>query len=107
MKIKQVVTAGLTAAAMTFALGASAGVKTNAESVTVDVRDLDINSKAGQEVLYDRLQSAAESVCGDLSVQRAGSLHQALENRTCFDNALTKAVKAIDHRGLTAIHETS
>lgn len=107
MNLKKAVTAGITAAAMTMALGASAGAKTNADSVKVDVRDLDVSSQEGQEALYARLQDAAKEVCGDRSIYRAGSLHQALENRVCYDKALTQAVKSVGHAGVTAIHKTS
>lgn len=70
-------------------------------AVTVEFADLDLARGAGVEILYQRLRSAAKSVCGtsdgrDLTGTQAW--------RKCVDEALDKAVAEVNNEQLTDIH---
>ena len=94
--------------ALTLSVGASgAMIKTEGETVKVDARGLNLTSEEGQEVLYSRLRNAAKQVCGATSVHKAGSVKRAQNNRSCFDETLTRAVDSVGNEGLVAVHKTS
>jgi len=99
---------GLAALTIVASAGASAaGIKSNADAITVDARGLNLNNEHGQEVLYTRLTKAAKQVCGETTVHGAGSLKQAMENRTCYSDTLSKAVESVGNDGLNSIHKRS
>ena len=66
-------------------------------AVAVSYAELDLSKSAGAEVLYDRLQRAAEKVCG--VHERSSSLYHvaiAAEKKACYEEALSRAVAQID-----------
>jgi UrcA family protein len=108
MKLKQAISGGLVALALTVSLGANAGYIKGIESaVKVDAEGLNLNSERGQEILYSRLQKAAKKICGSNSVVETGSLQRAMGNKSCYQETLTKAVESTGNQGLRQIHKTS
>lgn len=76
-----------------------------AEAVAIEVvySDLDLNSAAGTETLYQRLRGAARNACGD-SGKRISEIRAY---RACYSNALEAAVSGFNSVRLTALHEQS
>lgn len=68
-------------------------------SVTVHFEDLNINSPRGAAVLYQRIRSAAEDVCGIPPSQR--SLAIASRYATCVRGAIAGAVARVNRPTLT------
>lgn len=75
-------------------------------SVTVSFAELDLSKPAGLDVLYERLQEAAETVCGHRERRSYTSLGRTrqLERVACYDEALTSAVQQLDLTPLTELH---
>ena len=76
------------------------------ESVAVSYAELDLSKPAGAVVLYDRLQRAAEEVCG--VDDRSSSLYSALtktDKRACYEDALSRAVAQVDAPLVKEQHE--
>lgn len=67
------------------------------EHAVVRYGDLNLDSRAGVDLLYDRIASAARSVCG---VGQIGSLSARVEARRCEAEALAHAVAAVDNPAL-------
>jgi UrcA family protein len=98
------------------AFAATAGIATTAQagdadlasphydSVVVKYSDLDLNSVAGNKVLYARLSAAAERACGKDPHSR--DLQRRMQYRACYDSALDRAVDKIGSRELQALHAT-
>lgn len=59
------------------------------ESITVEYKDLDLTTKAGQQTLDNRLDSAAKQVCG-MNEQRTGTRIASRSARECYDSAKTQ-----------------
>ena len=73
--------------------------------VRVSYADLNLSSQAGLEVLYRRLQGAADSVCGPRrSLREAGSQQQLIDNKQCYRSLLSKLVAKVGNAKLTEIH---
>jgi UrcA family protein len=72
--------------------------------IRVSYADLNLSSKAGLLTLYSRLQSASIAVCGPQNLYEAGSLEQLMNNRQCYQNALSKAVAKFNNEALNEIH---
>ncbi len=89
-------------------LVASAGTPSQLDTISVKVSydDLNINSEAGARVLYARLQSASERVCGVGSILEKGSLSATHGAKTCYLETLDEAVVEIDSDALTSIHKS-
>jgi UrcA family protein len=84
-----------------FAAGAQAGeAAQGANSVTVRYSDLDLNTAAGAKVLYQRIHSAAERVCGDVNSRQ---LDQAAAAKACLDQAVANSVHAVKNEQFTNI----
>lgn len=88
--------------ATALAAGMLAGVAHGAEVPTQAVRfeDLNLNTDAGVQVLYKRIQGAAHQVCGnvdgrDLAVARA--------HKACVDRAVADAVAAVNNQRMVAV----
>ncbi len=62
--------------------------------------DLDTSSAHGAAVLYQRIKSAAESVCKDLQPGRQLALMQPYTS--CVHSALDNAIERIDRPAVTA-----
>ncbi len=68
-------------------------------SITVNFADLNINSPAGAEVLYRRIQKAAKKVCSyDDDAALPGIL------RICFEKSVANAVSKVKSAPLHAVH---
>lgn len=102
-------TLGIAALAVTLPFTASAAMIKGAQgqSVSVDTAPYNLSSAAGQEMLYSKLQRAAEQVCGETDLRKAGSLEQALQARACIRDAVDGAVEDVNHAGLSSLHERS
>ena len=87
---------------------ASAGHKNELKGVSVKVSyaDLNLEKKAGAQVLYRRLQNAAKQACGIRSFRVEGSLSNIAESRRCYRGALSAAVEQIDNELVTNIHNS-
>ena len=69
---------------------------------TVHYADLNINSPAGAEVLYQRIRSAAEQVCGNVDSRR---LAEAAAAKACVDRAMSESVRAVNAPRLTDTYD--
>lgn len=74
------------------------------ESTSVALADLNLSSEAGIAVLYQRLQRAAETVCGPQDLRSAGSITALRMNRDCYADTLDRAVARIGLEALDALH---
>lgn len=63
-------------------------------SVLVHFEDLDPNSTRGAELLYNRIELAAETVCSDLAPQR--SLALSARYASCVRSALGDAITKVN-----------
>ena len=85
------------------ALGAHADESVDRVPVrTVHYSDLNLNTQAGAEVLYHRIRSAAEQVCGDVGSRQ---LAESAAARACVDRAVTAGVRTVNSRLLTSIYD--
>jgi UrcA family protein len=66
----------------------------------VSYSDLNLQNEAGARVLYRRLQSAAERVCG------SGEQHNRAWQQ-CYETALADAVRSVGAPKLLAVHGAS
>jgi UrcA family protein len=85
--------------------GAAGQAATHYDSVVVDYSDLNLNSAAGNKVLYARLAAAAERACGKAPPAR--ELKLRAQYRACYDAKLDKAVDKVGSRDLQALHATA
>lgn len=74
------------------------------QSISVAIADLNLASDAGIAALYQRLQRAAETVCGPQDLRNAGSITALRMNKNCYADALDRAVAGIGHEALAALH---
>ena len=95
------VTAALATLALSHLTVAHAETNTQRRSETVKFSDLDITSRAGATVLYQRLVTAAAHVCRDPGESHRPEL-QAQRSR-CRDQAVGDAVVTIDTPAVTTI----
>ena len=73
------------------------------EKVTYE--ELDLNKEAGVNVLYERLQKAAERVCGlHAPMPHATTIKAAADRHRCYQDALDRAVSSVDVPSLTEKH---
>ena len=91
---------------LTAATGASIQVSDPVDSVegpsqVVRYHDLDLSDSTGARVLYERIETAAEQVCGPV---RPHDVSQAWV-RPCIRRAVARAVSDIDAPNLTTLHE--
>jgi UrcA family protein len=81
------------------AIGAHAGESVvGVPARTVHYSDLNLNTQAGAEVLYKRIRSAAEQVCGDVGSRQ---LEEAAAARACVDQAVVASIRAVNNLQLT------
>ena len=97
-----------TATALLFSvsLGTAASVPANAgtgniASLTVKFVDLDVSRPEGAVRLYDRIRSAAVSVCGRFDL---GAITRQADFYACVDDAIARAVAQVDSPALNAVH---
>ena len=70
-------------------------------AVIVNFSDLDIARGSGVEVLYQRLQAAAKTVCGTRDIR---NLSATQEWRACYKQALDGAVEKVGDERLNQLH---
>jgi UrcA family protein len=70
----------------------------------VDVSDIDMNSEAGVNTLYERMRDAAKSACSKDTRSDLGGL-QYLSR--CIEDAVDRAVTEINHPMLTQRHQNN
>jgi UrcA family protein len=63
-------------------------------------KDLNLNSNAGVQVLYRRIQGAADQVCGKVD---ARDLRGVRAKKACVEQAIANAVATVDSRMLTTV----
>ena len=84
--------------ALTIPAIASADVKANRVTegeVHISYTTADATSSYGRKELERQIRRAAKKVCGVQSIQRARSVRQLMENRSCYDKAVADAMKSI------------
>jgi UrcA family protein len=93
-QIKNVVVVAAMAAAML--VGVAQAVEAPAKAV--GYQDLNLNTDAGVQVLYKRIQGAADQVCGYVDGRDlvAARVHEA-----CVERAVKDAVATVNNQGLT------
>jgi UrcA family protein len=88
--------------AAALAVGMLAGVTHAAEAEvptqTVRFQDLNLNTDAGVQVLYQRIQGAANQVCGDVDGR---DLVVARAHKACVGRAVADAVAIVNNQMLT------
>ncbi len=75
-------------------------------AVKVDYADLNIHHEAGARVLYQRLKTATEEVCGVDTYRKDRLMSQYSNARECYADTLTQAVNQIDSDILKNIHSS-
>jgi UrcA family protein len=73
---------------------------TNGPSITVRYADLDLSRAAGAQTLYQRINGAARSVCGDQG-RRIEEQHQW---KSCYRGAIADAIVKVNSPLLTLLH---
>jgi UrcA family protein len=89
--------------AMTLPLLASASIP----NIAVSYDQAELNSKIGQQRIYNQLKSASRRLCGSTDIRLVGSLRRSNGNEQCYEGTLTAAVQRLDNDGITALHNKS
>lgn len=79
----------------------AAGTGDNLPKQVVSYKDLNLDSNAGTQVLYKRIQGAANEVCGKVD---GGSLQRMSARKACLERAISQAVAAVNSPMLTRVH---
>jgi UrcA family protein len=88
--------------ATSFAISAHADESnTPVPARTVHYSDLNLNTQAGVDVLYNRIRSAAKQVCGGVDSRQWAELAAA---KTCMNQAVTASVRAVNNQRLTSTY---
>jgi len=74
-------------------------------AIKISYADLDLTSKEGVQVLYQRLRNAAEQVC-DQRVGLREVIDVAMFKNECVETALADAVRSIDNELLHSLHNS-
>lgn len=69
----------------------------------VSYKDLNLNSNAGIQVLYKRIQGAANQVCGKVDVR---DLQGMSVQKACVERAISDAVATVNSQSLTRVYLT-
>jgi UrcA family protein len=67
----------------------------------VSYKDLNLNGNAGIQVLYKRIQGAANQVCGKVDVRDLQSMRVT---KACVERAISDAVAAVNSPMLTQVY---
>lgn len=73
-------------------------------AVTVSYADLRLESQAGINTLYTRIEGAAQAVCGPNATKNGRDLNRHREWQGCLSDAMDGAVADINHYGLSQYH---
>ena len=86
----------LAALSATMLVGVShAASQDSVHSQAVAYQDLDLNSSAGVQALYRRVQFAAEQVCGEAGTRELARLQI---KKACVDRAVSEAMATVSHK---------
>lgn len=66
------------------------------DEVKITFKNEDARTELGRKEIEKQIRKAAESVCGDQELRRAGSLLQVAENRRCYARAIQSGKQALD-----------
>lgn len=72
------------------------------EAIKVNYADLNIDAWAGANVLYRRIETAAEKVCG-VSIRR-DSLDIQQSQKACMASVVSSAVRKVNSNAVASIH---
>ena len=91
----------------TVSVGSLASVPANAgtgniASLTVNFADLDVSRPEGAVRLYERIRSAAVSLCGRFD---SGAIGKEATFYACVNDTVARAVAKIDNASLYAVHD--
>lgn len=75
------------------------------KSMTVRFADLNLESPEGARVLYSRIRTAAESLCGEQFSLWDGN--RSREWKDCYRDTIERAVVQLNRPTLTAMHRDS
>ena len=67
----------------------------------VTYQDLNLNSDAGTQALYRRIQRAANKVCGEVDVRELAGMRV---KQACVESAISQAVAAVNSPMLTKVY---
>lgn len=87
---------------LTYQMPAADDRRRTQRSIHVSFADLNMNSSAGLDTLYRRLERASEQVCGPREDGRNLALHR--DQHGCLTRAMDGAVAEIGHLGLDDMH---
>jgi len=73
------------------------------QALTVKYADLDLTGAEGVKILYQRLKSAANQVCG-VRVGSRDVFSVAVLKEQCVKNALAQAIQSINNDSLNALY---
>ncbi len=86
--------------------GANATPPQPGPDLLVHFADLDLSASTGAKTLYQRLHTAAETVCAPLDIDRNSlAMHRVFE--ACVQSAVGTAVEKAHQPALTAYYEAS
>ena len=101
---------GLAAVGLLVGFGAAASAQNVASmttpdlpSRTIDVSDLDPNTSAGAEALYERIRTAAMRVCAE-EHNKWWVKSRTMHRNRCVDSVVEHAVDTVDSPMLTDLH---
>lgn len=103
-KVRQATWTILAAASISM-LGSVAQASDSGDSApqrTVGYADLDLTSTKGATVLYSRLTSAANAVCGRVVGDR--DLARIASSKACVDQSMVHAITAVNDPMLTSVY---
>lgn len=73
-------------------------------TLRVSYSDLDLNSDAGIDVLYQRLQKVSQMACDTGTLHQKGSVKATMAAMSCYDKMLSRVVAKVGNAKLTAKH---
>ena len=99
--VRMAILAGCFIAAAASGAACAAGTTTEVPSVVVRFTDLDLATDQGVRSLYTRIVRAAHTVCPDAPIR---DLNAAAQSRACQQQAIARAVGAVNTPLLAAVY---
>ena len=65
------------------------------DKIKIEYKAEDLRSDLGRKEIEKQIRRAAEKVCGEQDLRRAGSLSQVSENRRCYARAVKSGMDAL------------
>jgi UrcA family protein len=87
-------------------LMASAAIKSTHfehSEISVSYNPVELSSEYGKARVENLIRVAARQVCGDISLRKAGSLRNVVANKACYNDAVEKAMNAVEGLTLTSL----